>query len=283
MRGGSGVMATPPNRWGSPEMLKQRVITAVLALIVLLAVLFLLPGVVAQLVIAALMTVAAWEWSGFVTPGENTLRVTYAASLALMGAALLWYLPDRRSLYWVEGIAVAWWLAAFLWLFFYPTGIPKALALLAGALVIVPSWLALDFLYGQHALVLLAMLAIVWAADIGAYFAGKFFGRVKLAPAVSPGKTWEGAIGGMFAVLALALAYSTTLDLEALAVVPLCLAIAVVSIVGDLTVSMFKRSAGVKDSGHFFPGHGGVLDRIDSVTAAAPLFVLGAGWIGVEL
>ncbi|HEX2139515.1 MAG TPA: phosphatidate cytidylyltransferase, partial [Woeseiaceae bacterium] len=131
------------------------------------------------------------------------------------------------------------------------------------------------------------VLIIVWAADVGAYFAGKRWGRVKLAPNISPGKTWEGVIGGLFAVVVvLVLASRYWVDLEALgtdiaAVVPFCLAVATLSIIGDLTVSMFKRNAGLKDSGRFFPGHGGVLDRIDSVAAAAPLFTLGIGWMGL--
>ena len=118
-----------------------------------------------------------------------------------------------------------------------------------------------------------------WAADTGAFVAGKLFGRVKLAPQISPGKTWEGVIGGLLTVAVLAVAGAYLFDARVSVLVPFCLAVACASIVGDLTVSMFKRNAGLKDSGNLFPGHGGVLDRVDSVTAAVPLFVFALTWL----
>jgi phosphatidate cytidylyltransferase len=122
---------------------------------------------------------------------------------------------------------------------------------------------------------LIAVLFIVWFADGGAYFAGKAFGRVKLAPAISPGKTWEGVVGGLALVALLAVGIGLWQGLDIVVLLPFFLAVAAISIIGDLTVSMFKRTAGVKDSGSLFPGHGGVLDRVDSVAAASPLFALG--------
>ena len=128
---------------------------------------------------------------------------------------------------------------------------------------------------------LLFALLIVWVADMGAYFAGKQFGRVKLAPSISPGKTWEGVFGGLVLVVVLTLVWAHFGEMELNVLLPFCLAVGALSVVGDLTVSMFKRTAGVKDSGKLFPGHGGVLDRIDSVSAAAPLFALGLNWLGL--
>jgi len=122
---------------------------------------------------------------------------------------------------------------------------------------------------------------IVWVADIGAYFAGKQFGRVKLAPSISPGKTWEGVFGGLIMVAILTAVWTHFTGMELAVMLPFCLAVGALSVVGDLTVSMFKRTAGVKDSGKLFPGHGGVLDRVDSVSAAAPLFSLGLSWLGL--
>jgi phosphatidate cytidylyltransferase len=141
--------------------------------------------------------------------------------------------------------------------------------------------MALIVLYTASPELLLFALLIVWVADSGAFFAGKFIGRVKLAPDISPGKTWEGVIGGLAAVVALTLLRTTWADTDLAVFIPFCLAVASLSVVGDLTVSMFKRTAGLKDSGSLFPGHGGVLDRIDSISAAAPLFALGVGWVGL--
>jgi phosphatidate cytidylyltransferase len=164
----------------------------------------------------------------------------------------------------------------------FPTPIPKLAGWICGALVLIPAYLAIMSLYLLQPALLLFVLIIVWVADIGAYFTGKRFGKVKLAPKISPGKTWEGVFGGLLAVAVLALVRARWLEIEIVVLLPFCLAVAIISIIGDLTVSMFKRNAGVKDSGRLFPGHGGVLDRIDSVTAAAPLFALGISWVGLR-
>jgi phosphatidate cytidylyltransferase len=148
--------------------------------------------------------------------------------------------------------------------------------------VLLPLYNALIALYLASPAILLGVLLIVWAADTGAFAAGKLFGRVKLAPKISPGKTWEGVIGGLLTVAILAAAGAYLFDARVDVLVPFCLAIACASVVGDLTVSMFKRTAGLKDSGTLFPGHGGVLDRVDSVAAAAPLFALGMAWTGLQ-
>ena len=179
-------------------------------------------------------------------------------------------------------VALGLWFAALAWMFFFPTPIAKPVAWICGVLVLVPAWLALDFLYLQSPALMLFALLIVWVADIGAYFVGKGFGRVKLAPQISPGKTWEGALGGLCAVMVLAAIGAQVFEIDIAVLLPFCLAVAMISIVGDLTESMFKRNAGVKDSGTLFPGHGGVLDRIDSVTAAAPLFALALRWVGMR-
>jgi len=258
--------------------MKQRIITAVIALLLLLAVLFVLPAQVAMVVIVAVMLGGAWEWSAFLGLSGTAGRMAYVAIIAALIAAVTFLDIDPALVF---KIALAWWVAALIWIFFFPTPIPAAVRWLSGALVLVPLYLALVILYNVAPELLFFALLIVWVADTGAYFAGRFLGRVKLAPDISPGKTWEGVIGGLVAVVLLTLLRTTWAETDLAVFVPFCLAVACLSIVGDLTVSMFKRTAGVKDSGSLFPGHGGVLDRIDSVAAAAPLFALGLGWVGL--
>ena len=260
-------------------MLRTRIITALVALAVVAVVLFAIPPLMTELVIGVVVMAAAWEWSAFLAPANSAMRMLYVLLIALL--CTIPYMLTPASHQAILQLAFVWWFAAFIWTFFYPTPVSTVVRWLGGALVLVPLFTALLVLLRIGVEYLLFTLLIVWAADAGAYFAGKQFGRVKLAPKISPGKTWEGVLGGLVIVALLAVAAAYWSD-EALAVLlPFCLAVAALSIVGDLTVSMFKRSAGVKDSGRLFPGHGGVLDRIDSVAAAAPLFALGLGWLGL--
>jgi phosphatidate cytidylyltransferase len=265
-------------------MLKQRIITAVIALSALLIVLFVVPPKVAWFAIAAVILLGAWEWSGLLQVTGTALRVAY---VILIGA-LVYIISGPMAAYveLVLQVSLVSWVCALIWIFYFPTKIPVVVRWTGGALLLVPLFLALVNLYRAGPQLLLFSLLVVWFADSGAYFVGKKFGRVKLAPSISPGKTWEGVFGGLIAVIVLTIGASFWLgameDLQiGLAVlVPFFLAVACLSIVGDLTVSMFKRNAGVKDSGKLFPGHGGILDRIDSVAAAAPLVALGLIWVG---
>jgi phosphatidate cytidylyltransferase len=266
-----------------PSPLRQRVVTAVLLICGLLLFLFLLPPAVSALALALVLLGGAWEWGGFLGQAPRAAaRVFYAAAIALL-MALGWWATElapalQRATLWV---AAAWWAVALVWLVRFPTPISRAVIVGCGALVLVPAWLALARLLfaANGAQWLLFVFVLVWAADIGAFFAGRAFGRVRLAPRVSPGKTWEGVLGGLAAAAAVAVAGAVWFAVPALPFVALCLAVALISIVGDLTVSMFKRHAGLKDSSGLLPGHGGILDRIDSMTAAAPLFALGLAWV----
>lgn len=282
MRAVNGATDSPESSSELHEMLKQRVVTAIVALSVLAVVMFVVPVIIARIAIALLMLGAAWEWSGFIFSNENKGRYVYLLFIAILMAVIFVELPNAGLVGIILKISLGWWFIALAWMFFFPTPIAKPVAWICGALVIVPAWLALDILYLQRPELLLFALLIVWVADMGAYFVGKGFGRVKLAPQISPGKTWEGVFGGVSAVMVLAVMGSQAFEIEIAVIVPFCLAVAMISIVGDLTVSMFKRHSGVKDSGNLFPGHGGVLDRIDSVTAAAPLFALGLSWAGMR-
>lgn len=260
-------------------MLRQRVITAVVALAALILVLFVLPPLASKAMIALVILAGAWEWSAFLDSDSRVLRIVYVALVAALMAAV--------NLVWNDGmqivllVALGWWLAALVWTFLFPTRIPIAWRWICGIFVLIPLYASLVLLYELGPSLLLFALLIVWSADIGAYFFGKRFGKVKLAPAISPGKTWEGVIGGLVLVALLTITRGFWVDSDLPVLVPFCLAVASISIVGDLTVSMFKRTSGLKDSGALFPGHGGVLDRIDSVAAAAPLFALGLPWLGL--
>jgi phosphatidate cytidylyltransferase len=187
-----------------------------------------------------------------------------------------------RALLWCSA---AWWLVATLWVIFAPTAGTRGLAAMAGVLVLVPAALGLGKLAelapnGQ--LLLLFLLVLIAAADIGAYFGGRRFGRHKLAPRVSPNKTWEGFWSGVLAAGCAALVGGWLLEVPWLPWLGVCVVVALASVVGDLAESMFKRQAGLKDSSSLLPGHGGVLDRLDSLSAAAPAFLLGLMVLGVH-
>ena len=260
--------------------MKQRVITAVIALVVLGIVLFALPPLAVRIAIGALVVAGAWEWSGLLGGQRVGLRMVFVTLVAALLAAVQFFLGA-----WTQEIllvSLCWWFLALLWTFAFPTPIPVFVRWVVGVTVLVPLYVALMRLYAADPMILLFALLIVWVADSGAYFAGRAMGKVKLAPQISPGKTWEGVIGGLVAVGLLVAIRSIWVESDLMILIPFCLAVGALSVVGDLTVSMFKRTAGVKDSGSLFPGHGGVLDRIDSVAAAAPLFALGLAWVGLK-
>jgi len=266
-------------------MLKQRVVTAVVLVLLLLAVILLLPRPLTVAVLSLLALAGAWEWAGFL----DLRRWFGRASFVLLTAGVMagaWWLAAREI--WLDDllwVTLAWWIAAGIMIVRFPFRLPTVAVALCGLLVLVPAWLALarlDLIPARGPELLLFMLGLVWAADIGAYFTGRAWGRIRLAPAVSPNKTWEGVVGGIAAAGVFAVAGTLWFELPVRAFLPLCLAVAAISVVGDLTVSLFKRRSGLKDSGHLFPGHGGLLDRMDSITAAAPLFLLGLDWLGVE-
>ena len=260
-------------------MLKTRIITALISLVLIGIVLFVVPRQYTELIIGVLLVAGAWEWSGFLGTSGAGMRLVYTAIVAVALGLIYFVVPEKTTL--VLQIGCVWWCLAFFWNLRFPTPIPAALRWISGLLVIVPLYAALVSLLRLGVEYLIFTLLIVWAADAGAYFAGKKFGRVKLAPAISPGKTWEGVVGGLLLVAVLATGVAVWRDVSPAVLLQFCLAVAAISMVGDLTVSMFKRSAGVKDSGALFPGLGGVLDRVDSVAASAPLFVLVVGWLGL--
>jgi phosphatidate cytidylyltransferase len=262
-------------------MLKQRVLTALIAVAILLSVLFYAPQALARVVIGGLFVAAAWEWSQFLGEPAGLMRGLFVGLILASEILLSVVVTDLELHLYILYAALGWWLVALAWTFYFPTPIPRVAAWLCGLLMLVPAFIALDWLYMASPWLLLSVLMLVWIADIGAYFTGRAFGRVKLAPRVSPGKTWEGVFGGLTLSLLATGIVTFTISANPLVVLPFCAVVVLVSIVGDLTVSMFKRHAGIKDSGRLFPGHGGVLDRVDSVCAAAPVFAAGTRILGL--
>jgi phosphatidate cytidylyltransferase len=271
-------------------MLKTRVLTAVVLLPLVLGLLFAGSDRAWTIFALVLALLANWEWSrlcGF-RPGP---ALAYQAICLATGLALaaLWQLDPARFSPLSQAAYVA---AAYFWIFAVPLWLrlklrpaPWVLGF-AGVLVIWPMWAAIVELRTASPWLLLAIAALVWIADIAAYFAGRRFGNRKLAPAISPGKTWEGVLGALLAVLAYGivldvLAHSRVTVLTpffdglwgAIAVVAM-LALAALSVLGDLLESWLKRGAGRKDSSNLLPGHGGVLDRIDALTSTLPVAAL---------
>ncbi len=271
-------------------MLKYRIISAlVLVPLVVLAVLKLDIGNFALL--AALMVVlASWEWADLIPLRRATVRAAYVLlTLALL--ALTWKFAQRETLVnAVLWLAMLWWLFALFWISRPELGSGESVAHRAvkaalGMGLFISTWLALVVLHsrpdeGPHWV--LYVLVLVWVADSGAFFAGRQWGHTRLAPRVSPGKTWEGVLGALAACSLYAIAYAWFVGLRGAVLagfVLVCLVTVLFSVAGDLLESLMKRQRGVKDSGTLIPGHGGVLDRIDSLLAAAPVFLFGLRWI----
>ncbi|HUS23865.1 MAG TPA: phosphatidate cytidylyltransferase [Candidatus Binatia bacterium] len=263
-------------------MLKQRVITALLLLPLVLGAIWYLPTQVLTGVLALVILLAAREWSALAG-----VRRT-AAYLAAMGLllAVICLAPDARWIWWPVAGTCLWWLWMIQWVVRYPRGFsetrpPRWIFAAAGLLVVPGTIAAIALLHGsaQGTWKLLYALFVVWAADVGAYFAGRGFGRHKLSPQVSPGKTWEGALGGLLLAYVVAgIAGTWVFRLPAGAwggFLSICTVVVAFSIIGDLGESLLKRRAGAKDSGTLLPGHGGLLDRIDSVLAALPAMAVG--------
>ena len=260
-------------------MLRQRIITALLLAPLALLVILWVPHQVTMAVFALLVLAGAWEWAAFPGFTSAPARGGYVVAIAAALAAC-WFSEDAVST-WIPRAAIVWWLIALLWIVFLPTRMNRVLGALAGFAVLVPAWVALVALHERDPDLVLFVLLLVVAADVGAYFGGRRFGRHKLAPKVSPGKTWEGVFGGCIASALMALIGIAWFKVGAVPLLVVCAFVVCASIVGDLTESLFKRHAGLKDSGSLLPGYGGVLDRVDSVTAAAPVFLVGLELLGL--
>lgn len=264
-------------------MLKQRVVTAAILAPLVLAGLFSLSGGAFALLIGVVVLLSAWEWANLAGIERPALRLGYMLALALL--MLAGWFGGAAYAAWPLWLAAIGWLANLYWVARYPARSDQwrapAVRLAMGLWVLLPCWVGFIQLRESGVEWLLYVLLLVWLADTGAYFAGRRFGRRKLAPRVSPGKSWEGVYGGLVASALLALGFIAWTDIgrgEGAWLVVATLMVTLVSVLGDLLESMLKRLRGLKDSGNLLPGHGGVLDRIDSLTAAVPLFALFRLW-----
>lgn len=270
-------------------MLLQRVLTALLLAPLVIGLVVFAPTGWFAAVVSVTFLAALWEWAALSGVRRTASRLVLLALAAVIFAGL-WHLHVTAAAAAIVLAGVAWWIAVCVWLRHFsfaaaPTPGNRAFKLAAGLCVMVPAWMALIAVHSrapQGQWWTLVALFIVWAADIGAYFSGRAFGRRKLAPQISPGKTWAGAWGALVAGLILMLGGAWLLDVRGGALIALgvlALATVAASIVGDLLESLMKRHAGVKDSGTLFPGHGGLMDRLDSVFAALPVFAAGLLWL----
>lgn len=271
-------------------MLKQRIITAsIMAALALWWILAMSSETIAIL-FAVMFTIGGWEWSRLVGLQSPIARILYTALFPIGYYFIYPLLQQQGQNSWPQFILVLslmWWAFALMSVLSYPRSAAlwqgsSVLRAVAGLLVLLPSWAALFLLHDRfdHGYFIL-MAFVIWGADTGAYFAGRAFGKRKLAPQLSPGKSWEGVIGGL--LLALGVALFAAIWLKPVggyaSFLLLIVATVFISVLGDLVESMFKRVMKVKDSGGILPGHGGVLDRLDSLTAAAPLYTLGLLWL----
>ena len=284
-------------------MLKQRILTSLVLAPLALVLVFLTPLDWFSYCAGAIVLLGAYEWSALMGICKRVQRIGYVALVGVLVALMQWHWPVDSL--WQQGqlladanyvftLSFAWWLVATILVIRYPRfsdAWSQGLVMrgVAGLLTLAPLWLALNVLRSANytdssqfgSFLILAVLGIVWSADIGAYFCGKNFGKHKLMPKVSPNKTIEGFVGGLAsaALFVVGFCYFNGIDSSlwliygAMAVI-----VAAFSAIGDLLESMFKREAGMKDSGKCLPGHGGILDRIDSLTAAAPIFVVFYAW-----
>jgi phosphatidate cytidylyltransferase len=272
-------------------VLATRVATAVVILVILVAMLFFAPPALWAAFVLLVALTACWEWSRLCGLPPRALALYQLATGAIgAGFWLLAVLGDEAMF--TAAASTAFILATAFWILAAPLWLARrlrpgpAVCAAAGWLVVWPTWFAFVVLREWSPWLLLAVAALVWVADIAAYFAGRRFGRHKLAPAVSPGKTWEGVAGALAGVAVYGIALSwiahaqstpiTTVFDSALGapVIVAMLALAALSVVGDLLESWMKRGAGVKDSSALLPGHGGILDRIDALTSTLPIAAL---------
>lgn len=261
-------------------MLKTRIITSLFLIPGFFAALFLLPSIVWAGLILGISIVALYEWAQMIKLGKRATQL-YLLATIILGTVVLWFANQLGSHWLVYRSLDLFIIVSLFWILAVPFLLYKnkrinhpLINALIGWLLVLPLWLALVCLRIADPWLLLGLTATVWIADSAAYFAGKQFGQHKLAPTISPGKTWEGVLGGLFAVSIYGYALAVYFALPVLVTLLILWVMSILSVEGDLFESMMKRQSNVKDSGSILPGHGGILDRIDGLTSSLPTAVL---------
>ncbi|MCG8378895.1 MAG: CDP-archaeol synthase [Proteobacteria bacterium] len=270
-------------------MLKYRIITAVILIPIVIAAIFLPDPIWLSGLFALFIAIGAWEWAD-ICKLKGYVRYIYSLFIIAVLACLYWL--DNSNLYYsVILVGLIYWIIATLLVVAYQKGHKfltqsPAVLMVVGLLLLVPMWSSLVVLktgFNTGASFLIFLMLLIWSADTAAYFSGKRWGKRKLADRVSPGKTWEGTIAGILAGIVVTMCYVFILSMDLTkdwAFIVISIATVIMSVIGDLMESLVKREAGIKDSGSILPGHGGVMDRLDSLTAAGPVFVFGVIYYG---
>ena len=256
-------------------MLKERIKTGVIGLTFLLITMSLFEEYVFRLIIASVFMIAAWEWFNLIKETNRFLCLANTVIFFLLGC---YYQANNftiEHMFIFFSLSLLFWFFCLILLFFYPIRYKNFIPIGLGYASLITGYIALDWIYLFSSQYLFAFLCLIWAMDIGAYFTGKKFGKIKLAKSISPNKTWEGLIGGLVSTIMLSFLISKIIYFDAIMFAFFSISLGLISVVGDLTVSMFKRNSNQKDTGKILPGHGGLLDRIDSIISSAPLFALG--------
>ncbi len=271
--------------------MKTRIITGLILGTAFIVAIFMLSPYWMSIVFATLIVIGAFEWAKLSDVSSFLVKIAYSTLLIFLMVLGWKFLQIATTIVPVMVTAAIWWLLALFWVMNYPMGNQKNFSnimvkLFSGVLVMLPAWMGLVYLHQQYSPAwVIYIMVLIWVADSGAYFAGKKWGKRKLAPKVSPGKSWEGVYGAITAGVLYAIFGLWWLNIETQSIfyfVVLSIIIVPVSVLGDLFESMVKRHSGHKDSGNILPGHGGIMDRIDSLTAAVPVFVLGILVLGIK-
>ncbi len=269
-------------------MLLPRILTALILAPLFIWAIIAMPTDYFSYLLLLFVALGAWEFSRLIKIEKPLYRAFVSIGIVLCALVASKHAQDLHNLKTLLYVSALWWGLNLYWVVSYPKQVQSwygsgIIRVMGGVMLLVPMWVALANLHADYSSdYFLLLMLLIWGADSGAYFVGRTIGKRKLAPNVSPGKSIEGVIGGIVFASVIMLAFLQYKNITTDAYIGyllLAVIISSVSVLGDLYESLFKRTSGIKDSGNILPGHGGILDRIDSLTAAAPFFLLGLSWV----